>query len=175
MSSVVPYLGGAANPPSAARVLPFGPRSIIVSTRLTSSLPPARCTDSLGSHIPFPALLRPGALASLRRCSCQSDCLSANGWGALRTTDARPSDTRACSVVWLVSFPCLCHVQESGYLFFDCRTLPARRGASKRNRLDDHGPREIPRDRRDGRASAFLTRRSFRAGALTPSKTARRE
>src|SRR5262245_58420908 len=58
----------------------------------------------------------------------------------------------------------------AGCLFFDCRTLPAWRGASKRSRPGDHGPLQDPRDRLAGRGSAFLTRRSFRAGLFTPSK-----
>ena len=73
-----------------------------------------------------------------------------------------------------VSFPWVCLVLAPATCFIDSRTLPARRGASKKSRLNDHGPLQDPRDRRFSRASAFLTRRSFRAGLLTPSKTERR-
>jgi hypothetical protein len=117
----------------------------------------------------------PSALASLRRCSCQSGVRCP--WRDSAQC-ARP--TYGCLILALVrwsnvSLACGCHVLAPATCFFDCRTLPARRGASKRSRLNDHGPQRDPRGRRSSRVKAFLTRRSFRAGAFTPSKTARRE
>jgi hypothetical protein len=60
-----------------------------------------------------------------------------------------------------------------GCLFFDRRTLPARRSASKRSRFTDHGLLQDPRGRQTDRC-AFLTRCSFRVGLTAPSKTLRR-
>jgi hypothetical protein len=118
------------------------------------------------------ALMRSPHSADVR-ANQVSRCL----WGdsALRARPAR--DFLILALVWWSgSFLSLASATSWRRLpwFFDRRTLPARRGASKRSRPDDHGPLQDPRGRLAGRLKAFLTRRSLRAGALTPSKTERR-
>ena len=131
------------------------------------SLPPAplHCTLSLPQTIP--------CFAAFRRSRLHSLLFVPLGYppGAAGDDALCAWPTHGCLthglVWWSDRFSRLCiPMPGTAALFFDWRTLPARRGASKRSRLDDHGPLQDPRDRQSGRVKAFLTRCSVRCWFL---------
>jgi len=116
---------------------------------------PLRSTALSRCPKPFLALPRSGALASIRCCSCRLDIPGAAGDDALCAWPTHGCLTHGL-VWWSDRFSRLClPMPGTAACFFDWRTLPARRGASKRSRLDDHGPLQDPRDRPSSRVQRF--------------------
>jgi hypothetical protein len=116
--------------------------------------------------VPYHSLLCRAPALSPPSAIVRSHQVSRHRWGnhcASCTPDARASGTRLCGGQDRFSSLCLPLPGERLPCFFDRRTLPARRGASKRSRLDDHGPVSDPRDRQSGRCGR-AARSAFRVG-----------
>ncbi len=137
---------------SASLALSLHPSSMVVSAFLTPSLlrVPSCCPKSL----PFtraPVLSPPST-------DIRANQVSWCPWGdsALCTRPMYGALTLGL-VWWSGSFLSAVYARARRRLpcFFDCRTLPARRGASKRSHLDDHGPLQDPRDRLASRVPRF--------------------
>jgi len=135
-ASLVPMFGLS---PSAHRPFrqPFTSRSIPLHLRVAPNQP-LYCR--LWRIQPYPVVFVP-----IR-------CLRADGEIVRKAHNQRMAFcARARVVVCSFLSPAYANAWRRLPCFFDCRTLPARRGASKRSRLDDHGPQRDPRDRRSGR------------------------
>jgi hypothetical protein len=157
-----PHPAGASDLPTPRSLYP---PSVIASAVPTSSVSPAPLHSTFLLPPPFPVCRAPArsSLSAVARDERVS-LAPLSDHCASRTTDARPADILASVVV--SSF--LSHVYANAWrrlpCFFDWRTLPVRRGASKRSRLDDHGPQRVPPRSPIRPRTAFLTRRLFRAG-----------